>query len=166
MALKEEPIDIIDGGETDLPGSLNSEPSGEIMASRGSLHEERDFAENEKHALRNSTVTVTDDGRHACGTCGRTLASQWGLDAHVNTVHGRKSFECELCRRAFGRRDHLANHTNSVHTGDRECSQCGAMCKGGQYGLKNHVRENHTPAPAHAAPRHLNRNKQVPPSCT
>ena len=69
-------------------------------------------------------------------------------------------------RATVGGSVYYANHTNSVHTGDRECSQCGAMCKGGQYGLKNHVRENHIRTPAHAAPRHLNRNKQVPPSCT
>ena len=51
------------------------------------------------------------------GACGRTLVSQWGLDAHIKTVHGRKGFKCEFCHKAFGRRDHLVNHTNSIHTG-------------------------------------------------
>ena len=60
--------------------------------------DEEPLTENEKHALRNSTVT--DDGRHECGTCGRTLAARRGLNTHVNTVHGRKiNFECELCHK-------------------------------------------------------------------
>ena len=57
------------------------------------------------------------------GACGRTLVSQWGLDAHIKTVHGRKSFKCEFCHKAFGRRDHLVNHTNSIHTG-QICRSC------------------------------------------
>ena len=106
--------------------------------------EDEPLTDNEKHALRNSSVT--EDGRHVCGACGRTLVSQWGLDAHIKTVHGRKLFKCEFCHKAFGRRDHLVNHTNSIHTGSKECSQCGAMCKG-KDGLMKHVKEMHPAAP-------------------
>ncbi len=102
------------------------------------------LTDNEKHALRNSSVT--EDGRHVCGACGRTLVSQWGLDAHIKTVHGRKTFKCEFCHKAFGRRDHLVNHTNSIHTGSKECSQCGTMCKG-KDGLMKHVKEMHPASP-------------------
>jgi hypothetical protein len=107
--------------------------------------EDEPLTDNEKHALRNSSVT--DDGRHVCGACGRTLVSQWGLDAHIKTVHGKKLFKCEHCHKAFGRRDHLVNHTNSIHTGSKECSQCGVPCQG-KDGLMRHVKEHHPAAPA------------------
>ena len=102
------------------------------------------MALKEEDILRSSSVT--DDGRHVCGACGRTLANRWGLDTHIKTVHGRKSFKCEFCHRGFGRSDHLANHRNKIHAGNKECSQCGVMCKG-KDGLQNHILENHPAAP-------------------
>ena len=49
------------------------------------------------------------DNRHVCGECGRTLATSWGLDAHIKSVHGKKAFACDFCDKTFGRKDHLVS---------------------------------------------------------
>lgn len=96
--------------------------------------------DSEERAIRNAYVTI--DGKHVCGECGNCLATSWGLDAHIKSVHGRKGFKCDFCDKSFGRKDHLVNHTKSMHTGTKECSQCGVVCSG-KDGLTKHITENH-----------------------
>ena len=86
------------------------------------------FSDAERLAKENSVVRP--DGRHVCGKCGKSLASKWGLDAHITSVHGSKTFKCEYCEKSFGRRDHLVNHTQSIHTGKKECPTCGLQVQG------------------------------------
>ena len=80
--------------------------------------------------------------RIACEYCHKTLASTWGLDAHIKTVHGQKCFNCEYCDKAFARKDHLDNHVKSIHTGLKKCTQCNETFKG-RDGLAKHVEEFH-----------------------
>lgn len=125
----------------------NGEPKVTKRRWKPSLDE--DHNDIEKRAVANSRVTA--DGRYICGECGNSLANSWGLDAHIKTVHGKKTFTCEYCDKAFKRRDHLVNHTNSIHTGQKKCSQCGATCKGKE-GLLNHIKEFHPSADQPATP--------------
>ncbi|XP_040569569.1 uncharacterized protein [Lepeophtheirus salmonis] len=81
-------------------------------------------------------------GRIACEECGKTLASPWGLDAHIKTVHGQKVFSCEYCEKAFARKDHLVNHVRSIHTGLKRCTQCN-LSFNGREGLAEHVAQHH-----------------------
>ncbi|XP_059088578.1 zinc finger and SCAN domain-containing protein 2-like [Tigriopus californicus] len=123
------------------PYSPNGKSGGGASAKRRwRFSEGDDHDEVEKRAIANSRITT--DGRHICGECGNSLANSWGLDAHIKTVHGRKTFQCDYCDKAFKRRDHLVNHTNSIHTGRKQCSQCGLVCKGKE-GLLQHIKDAH-----------------------
>ncbi|TRY77043.1 hypothetical protein TCAL_03856 [Tigriopus californicus] len=76
-------------------------------------------------------------GRHFCGLCGKSLANSWGLVTHIKTVHGEKTFNCDLCTRAFKRPDHLNKHVRTIHTTPKTCSRCGLVCSGKE-GLVRH----------------------------
>lgn len=76
-------------------------------------------------------------GRHFCGLCGKSLANSWGLVTHIKTVHGEKTFGCDLCTRAFKRPDHLNKHVRTIHTTPKTCSRCGLVCSGKE-GLVRH----------------------------
>ena len=138
MALKEEPIEIIDeGAEVDhIPVNLNAEPQNETIESDQDLDpddpEQRIDGDDEplrkKFSLSNSNGTEDNQNR---------------MKTHTKRVHVKRNFKCELCPLAFMRRDHLAIHMDKVHNGNHQCGFCGTMCKD-RDGLKSHVRQKHS----------------------
>uniref|UniRef100_A0A182NIP2 C2H2-type domain-containing protein n=1 Tax=Anopheles dirus TaxID=7168 RepID=A0A182NIP2_9DIPT len=54
----------------------------------------------------------------ACGTCGKTVASQSALKSHIRRAHGESRFECERCAKTFKRPHHMREHMAIYHTGE------------------------------------------------
>ena len=54
--------------------------------------------------------------------------SQAQLHRHINTVHLKKSFTCEICGASFGLLSGLRGHIDKVHNKDKWRKQC-SVCQ-------------------------------------
>ena len=60
-----------------------------------------------------------------CLTCNRCLRDEWGLEQHIQTVHGARTFSCpHNCNKVFKRKDHLSMHVMTIHEGRKPCKTC------------------------------------------
>ena len=60
-----------------------------------------------------------------CLTCNRCLRDEWGLEQHIQTVHGARTFSCpHNCNKVFKRKDHLSMHIMTIHEGRKPCKTC------------------------------------------
>ena len=60
-----------------------------------------------------------------CLTCNRCLRDEWGLEQHIQTVHGARTFACpHNCNKVFKRKDHLSMHVMTIHEGRKPCKTC------------------------------------------
>lgn len=60
-----------------------------------------------------------------CLTCNRSLRDEWGLEQHIQTVHGARTFACpHNCNKVFKRKDHLSMHVMTIHEGRKPCKTC------------------------------------------
>jgi len=60
-----------------------------------------------------------------CLSCNRCLRDEWGLEQHIQTVHGARTFTCpHNCNKVFKRKDHLSMHVMTIHEGRKPCKTC------------------------------------------
>ena len=60
-----------------------------------------------------------------CLSCNRCLRDEWGLEQHIQTVHGARTFACpHNCNKVFKRKDHLSMHIMTIHEGRKPCKTC------------------------------------------
>lgn len=61
-----------------------------------------------------------------CLSCNRCLRDEWGLEQHIQTVHGARTFACPHtgCSKVFKRKDHLSMHVMTIHEGRKPCKTC------------------------------------------
>jgi len=67
-----------------------------------------------------------DVGPFICDKCGKVYTQSAGLKLHVSIVHlMEKNFQCDVCKKCFGRSDSLTKHMRS-HTNERSyiCEFC------------------------------------------
>ena len=74
---------------------------------------------------------------HQCLVCGNKFKSATSLRRHLKR-HADKIYECDICHKAFSRKDELQRHS-AVHSKDRlnVCERCG-MCFPTPSSLYNH----------------------------
>jgi hypothetical protein len=52
---------------------------------------------------------------HTCAECSRSYSKAAHLSRHIRAHANKRSFACDLCQKAFNRRDVLARHRRLVH---------------------------------------------------
>ena len=74
----------------------------------------------------NTTGSVWKKGPMQCPLCGSMFKTYAGYQDHVNAVHEKKKFICDVCARQCSRRSQLTRHM-LTHGGERrfECGKCG-----------------------------------------
>ncbi|XP_005090096.1 zinc finger protein 26 [Aplysia californica] len=102
------------------------------------------YACKHKHYLKRHILTHdTSVGRdHICPTCGKGFRTRHTLVQHCK-LHGKKTFECNVCSASFGRKDYLEIHMR-IHTLDKPyscpvCSQSFAVSSN----MNSHMRRIH-----------------------
>lgn len=81
----------------------------------------------EKIEIKKRQRTHTSEEACICEVCGKSLASAFGLDQHLKTVHAtKKRFPCPLCPRSFHKSSVFRRHDRNVHQGLRDypCDIC------------------------------------------
>jgi len=70
--------------------------------------------------------SVWKKGPMQCPLCGSMFKTYAGYQDHVNAVHEKKKFICDVCARQCSRRSQLTRHM-LTHGGERrfECGKCG-----------------------------------------
>ena len=74
-----------------------------------------------KNDLRLHFIKHTGDSPYRCymGECTGEVAfrRQYELNRHTRAVHSKeKSFQCDICKNRFGRRDNLFRHRRNIHS--------------------------------------------------
>eukprot|EP00794_Sanderia_malayensis_P020470 gene20470-22486_t len=81
------------------------------------------FIQN-SHLRRHIRVKHTegkDDSENQCDICGRSFATQYVLQLHVNSIHkGTRPFPCNECSDTFTLQGYLIRHERTVHGLERE----------------------------------------------
>ena len=78
-----------------------------------------------KQALKRHFVTHTGNSRFRCylGECNGKIhyRDRHFLNRHIRTKHTfEKPFQCDICERRFGRKDHLKSHKKNMHGNEEE----------------------------------------------
>ena len=78
-----------------------------------------------KQALKRHFVTHTGNSRFRCylGECNGKIhyRDRHFLNRHIRTRHTfEKPFQCDICERRFGRKDHLKSHKKNMHGNEEE----------------------------------------------
>ena len=79
--------------------------------------------------LRQHVKTIHEKLRFQCDSCEKSFSILASLKDHIKIKHEKEddepSFSCELCGKAYQRRQGLDNHRNVAHKGKRiECRHC------------------------------------------
>ena len=94
----------------------------------------------QKHAQLHSAKVA-----FACSECDFRSQKMTDLIEHVK-LHPT-AFGCSLCRKSFGRLDHLSHHVKTIHGSTRhyKCGECGTMFKE-RHHLRDHEARFHSTA--------------------
>ena len=100
-----------------------------------------------------------------CLTCNRCLRDEGGLEQHIQTVHGARTFACPHtnCNKIFKRKDHLSMHVMTIHEGRKPCKTCkGTVTFKSKEELHQHKLQVHGPS---AGPVKQGSSKLPPYKC-
>ena len=132
------------GGEEDISANEQSiDDNGEKKAEENHQLIEKE-GKNEEMIEEGQFIQTMDDV-YPCGACHKTLTTKRGLEKHMIVVHKEKKHYCNICTKAFGRKEHLARHIQDMHnTFDKpyKCDKCDDSFKR-KDGLAKHVRFVH-----------------------
>ena len=49
-----------------------------------------------REMLESGKGAMNADGRWTCLECNRSLSNEWTLEQHIQTVHGARTFNCDV----------------------------------------------------------------------
>ena len=49
-----------------------------------------------REMLESGKGAMNSDGRWTCLECNRSLSNEWTLEQHIQTVHGARTFSCDV----------------------------------------------------------------------
>ena len=49
-----------------------------------------------REMLESGKGAMNADGRWTCLECNRSLSNEWTLEQHIQTVHGARTFSCDV----------------------------------------------------------------------
>ena len=100
-----------------------------------------DNAFSTKSDLKRHMITHSDWNRIKCRKCGKIIASQLYLKAHIKRVHEKiKDHHCEYCDKAFSTSSDLSKH-KTTHQENRQHYKCNKCEK--KYLRKDHLNQHY-----------------------
>ena len=80
-----------------------------------------------------------------CDSCGKAFSRAEHLQNHINSVHnGQKDNKCDSCGKSFSQAGHLKTHINTVHNSQKD-HKCDSCGKAfsSAGNLKKHIKCNY-----------------------
>jgi KRAB domain-containing zinc finger protein len=82
--------------------------------------------------LSNSTNTNTNNDhqnneKFKCDQCGKYLSSTYSLNIHIDSVHDKTRYSCDVegCNKSYSSKKRLSTHIKAMHEGEGyRCEQC------------------------------------------
>ena len=103
---------------------------------------DKEFSRPSGLLLHKQKVHQGIDKSFKCNMCEKVLSAKFKLQRHINSVHLKIKFKCELCDYR-GCKEALVTHTKAQHGNERfKCDYCSHEAKY-KNNLTKHIRESH-----------------------